>query len=96
MKTEKHYVAVQQICTHYEVSLDLLITLEEFELLEITHQEGDDYLEVAQLAELERCLRLSADLGINVEGLAVIVDLLNEREQLRQEIQVLKNRLLIF
>jgi len=95
MKTEKHYVAVQQICTHYEVSLDLLVTLEEFELLEITHQEEDDYLEVEQLAQLERYLRLTTDLGINVEGLAVIVELLNEREQLRQEIQALQNLRLI-
>ncbi|WP_020538884.1 chaperone modulator CbpM [Lewinella cohaerens] len=96
---EKKYLSIQQICHSYQVSPSLLVALEEYELIEIEYTNQEGYLGIDELAKLERLLRLNQDLDINVAGLCVVHELLEERKRLREELNRLQrqmNRLSIF
>ena len=90
MKEYKQYIAVKSICTIYEVSETMLSNMVDFDLIEIVITDDIPHISIDEVAKLERYIRLHFDLGVNVEGLAVIKDLLEEREKLRWEISMLK------
>lgn len=46
--------------------------------------------DAAQLARIQTALRLGHDLGINIPGVVLALELLDEIEQLRQELSILK------
>ncbi len=93
MKNDNRYISIQKICTSYEISQNLLLSMQDFELVEIIYTEKIGYIELEEIANLERYIRLYHDLGINVEGLCVIKDLLKERELLKEEINTLKSKI---
>jgi len=90
MKEYKQYIAVKSICTLYEVSEMMLFNMADYDLIEIVITDEVPHLSFEDVAKLERYIRLYLDLGINIEGLAVIKDLLEEREILRMEIERLR------
>ena len=92
MREYKQYIAVKSICNLYKVSETMLLNMADFDIIEVVITDDIPYLSLEEIAKLERYLRLYIDLGINVEGLAVIKDLLEERELLRKEIHLLKSR----
>jgi chaperone modulatory protein CbpM len=90
---EKKYLSIQQICTSYQVNQSLLVALEEYELIEIQYTNEEAYLGIDELAKLERLLRLNQDLDINVAGLVVVHELLEERKTLREELNRLQRQM---
>lgn len=90
---QKKYLSIQQICTSYQVNQSLLVALEEYELIEIEYTNEEGYLGVDELAKLERLLRLNHDLDINVAGLCVVHELLEERKMLREELNRLQRQM---
>ena len=93
MKEYKQYIAIKSICTLYEVSETMLFNMADYDLIEIIITNEVPHLAIEEIAKLERYMRLYLDLGINIEGLAVIKDLLEERDVLRREIARLKGHL---
>lgn len=89
-------LTLNRVCTYYQISPDFLTSLEEYELIEIHYQADTGYLNHDQIARLERFIRLNTDLGINVQGLSVIYDLLEERSALRTELNRLRRNLSLF
>lgn len=90
MKKYKQYIAIKSICSLYEVSETTLISMADYDLIEIVITDEVPHLCIEHVAKLEQYIRLYLDLGINIEGLAVIKDLLDERENLKLEIARLK------
>ena len=90
MREYKQYIAVRSICSLYEISESMISHMADYDLIEIIFTDEVAHLCIEEVPKLERYIRLYLDLGINVEGLAVIKDLLEERDQLRREILRLK------
>jgi hypothetical protein len=90
---ERKYLSIEQICHSYQVSPSLLVAMEEYELIEIEYTNDEGYLGMEELAKLERLLRLNQDLDINVAGLCVVHELLEERKTLREELNRLKRQM---
>ncbi|HOY15456.1 MAG TPA: chaperone modulator CbpM [Saprospiraceae bacterium] len=93
MSIERQFIEIQKLCTIYDVTPDLLIALEEHDLISIAYTEEAILLDVDELGKFEQWMRLHYDLGINIPGLAVIQDLLEERENLRQELAHLRSKI---
>ncbi|MDY0780883.1 chaperone modulator CbpM [Tenacibaculum sp. IB213877] len=89
----KDYITIQQFCELYEVPTTFVNSLQDFELIEITVVNNNNYLKKSQLHLVERMIRLHYDLDINFEGIDAIHHLLNQVENLQNEVAVLKNRL---
>lgn len=58
--------------------------------------ENDFYILDEEITEIERMHRLHDDLGINLEGLDVIKEMLNRLQKMEEEMAYLKKRLNIY
>lgn len=88
-----HLISIQQFCTHYKVPMTFIKALHEYDLVEITITNNDNYLQTNQLNDVEKMVRLHYDLNINIEGIDAIYNLLKQMEQLQNEVRILKNKL---
>ena len=86
-------IRVHEFCYYHSIEVSFLHSLEEYGLLMITNQEGEEFLVPDQLAELEKMMRLHYVLNINLEGIDAIHSLLKKIEDLQRERDLLRNRL---
>jgi len=86
-------ISIQQFCTHYNVPVRFINALQEYELIEITISDKQDYLQTNQLNTIEKMMRMHYDLDINFEGIDAIYNLLMQVKSLQKDIRELKNKL---
>ena len=86
-------IIVSDYCQICHIELSFIGLLEEGGLIEVEEHEGESYLYVSQLPELEQYARLYYDLSINIEGIDAIHHLLNRVKDLQEEVSALRNRL---
>lgn len=89
-------IPANEFCRHHHVEMKFIYSLREYGLIEVISNEGDDYLSVDKLNELEKIIRLHYDLNVNMEGIDVILHLLNQLETVQHEADELKNQLKFF
>ncbi|MFG6686675.1 chaperone modulator CbpM [Mariniflexile sp. HNIBRBA6329] len=90
---KQNLISVQLICNQYNVPISFINTLQEFQLVELIDEENNFYIHTNHIKKVEKMIRLHYDLDINIEGVDVIYNLLKKVESLKQEINVLNNRL---
>jgi len=95
METE-NLIAVQLFCTHHHIEISFISALSEFGLIEVTTISETEYISTGQLSDLEKMIRLHYDLDINMEGIDAIYNLLKRENNLRGELNALKNRLRLY
>jgi hypothetical protein len=95
MQTED-IIIVNEFCVHHNVELDFIYALNNSGLIEITISEDRLYLPEAQLAKLEKMVRLYYEMDINLEGIETITHLLNHMNEMQNEIATLKSRLNLY
>jgi hypothetical protein len=86
-------ISIEQFCKHYNIPVSFIDALQEYELVEITISDNENYLKTNQLNEVEKMVRLHYDLNINIEGIDAIYNLLKQVEDLQNEILKLRNKL---
>lgn len=94
MQTE--LIIVSEYCHKCHIEPSFIDLLEEGGLIEVHMKEGEHYLFVSQLPDVERYSRMYYELSINMEGIDAIHHLLEKMETMRQEISTLRNQLLLY
>lgn len=92
MKTD-NLVRIEHFCEHYEVEFSFIKTLNELGLINVVVVDDSTYLPVDDLREIEKLVHLHYELGINIEGIDVISNLLNQIANLQEELTAAKNKL---
>ena len=93
---ESTIISITTFCTQYNVPETFIQALQEYDLLE-TVREGDvEYIQVTHLQRVEKMIRLHYELNINMEGLDVVNNLLQQIWQLQEENQALRDRLKLY
>lgn len=92
------HITSQEICQRFDLSTDALVEIVEHGIVEPEsgYPEGHPEqwsFDVEYVITLRRATRLHRDLGIDWAGIALVLDLLEEREYLRQENEALQRRL---
>ncbi len=95
MQTEQ-YIAADELCAHYNISITFITSLHSYGLLEINTVEDKTFIDTAQLQELEKMIRLHYELDINMEGIEAISHLLQRVKLMQHEITSLKHRLYLY
>lgn len=95
MNTEE-MISASVFCTHHNVELTFIQSLNESGLIEIVRVEEELFLPVAQLVHLEKLLHFYYELDINLEGIEAIHHLLTQLETLQQQVVTLNNRIKIY
>lgn len=93
MPNREELITTEECCSHYEIELTFIQSLNEYGLIEILSVEEKQFIHNTQLHELEKFIRLHYELGINMEGIDAIAHLLQKMKNLQEEIADLKNKL---
>lgn len=90
------YIIIREYCQKSQIEPSFIISLEEGGLIDVQVIEGERYLPVSQLRELERYTHLYYDLSINMEGIDAIRHMLDRMNRLQEEVEQLRRRLQLF
>jgi chaperone modulatory protein CbpM len=90
-----HTLTVHELATRCGVAYDFIEQLVELGILEASSQRDDGGARSLFAGELtlrvHRCLRLQRDLGLNLEGVALVLELLDRIERLEHELRGLRS-----
>ena len=95
MAKEK-YILLQTFCEHTHIEDNFVIRLHEYGLIDFQEKMDDFFIDEDDISEIEKMFRLHKDLGINLEGLDVINQMLQRMEQLEQEMELLRKKLHLY
>lgn len=92
-------IALSEVCDLYHVDIEIIRGFSEFGLYPLVNVDGEAEIEAKYLGKLDEIISLHRALGINKEGIDVILELRkrisglqDEVESLRYEIDRLKGR----
>ena len=94
--TKEYLISITQFCTHHQVEVTFINTLKDYGLIELIDENDDYFVHQDQLPRLEKITRLHHEMDINLEGIEVIIRLLNQVEEMHNEVISLKNRLRLY
>lgn len=89
-------IIVSEYCQKCRIEPSFILLLEEGGLIDIRIVEGERYLIVSQLKNLEQYTRMYYDLSINMEGIDAIHHLLDRVKNLQYEVSHLRSKLSIY
>jgi len=87
------YIAIEEFCRHHGIEVTVIREFADFGLMQLTVEENREFVSDADVKRLERMLRLFQDLGVNKEGVEIILNMRNELKRLRRESENLRYRL---
>lgn len=79
------HLTPEELCEICGISADFMHDLIMYEII---HPSAQDEFDLAQLQRVKRVLRLQHDLEINLAGIAVVLDLLDQLDELREQISL--------
>lgn len=88
---KKMVITLGQVCECFKVDIQTVRDLAEFGLYPIVSLDGEFAIEISHLDRVERVISLNQTLGINKEGIDIILDLREEISTLQEQIKVLQN-----
>lgn len=95
MATEK-YIPVVQLCNLYQIEVTFFYELNDLGLVELISRDNDFFLHEETLFKVERILRIHQELNVNMEGIDVVLNLLDKVDKLQDEVHVMKSRLRLY
>ena len=90
------YIYIEEFCTNYGIEASLIHQLVEFEIVSIERSGNREMIEIEELPNLEKMVRLHKELEINPQGLQAVHHLLKQVTNLQDEILVLRRKLRAF
>ena len=95
MNIEK-LIPIPELCSYYEVEMSFFTKLSEMGRLEIIKIESSSYIDLDAIYEIEKMIHIHQDLEVNLEGIDVVLNMLQKLDGLQSELQSLKNRLRLY
>jgi hypothetical protein len=93
MSEAREYIPVIQLCNHYKVEITLFNEMQNIGLIEITTYKEQLCIPEERLGDLEKMIRIHRDLQVNLEGIDVVFNLLQKVDELKNELNIYKNKL---
>ena len=93
---KKHLISTQILCSHYDIEISFVDSLRQMGLIQIEIIEQNQFIHQDQMSNLEKIIRLHNELNVNLEGIDVVFNLLEKERELRNELNILKNKLKLY
>lgn len=90
------FILINELCTNYKVEMSFFNELNEMGLIEITTIEHSQFIHQDKINDIEKMLRLNRELDVNMEGIDIIFNLLQQIDSLKIELISIKNRLHLY
>ncbi|WP_419211412.1 chaperone modulator CbpM [Maribacter sp. X9] len=95
MQTE-NFILISHYCQHTQIPVDFIYTLQEYGFIETKQIENKVYVESHAIIEIERIARLQNELGINLEGIDALYNMMHRVNQLELQLRRTTERLKIY
>jgi len=95
METEK-YIPVLHLCDLYQMEIAFFKELNEEGLIEVVSRQNSMYVHEDKLYKVERIIRIHRELNINIEGIDVVLNLLEKVDKLQNEVYSMQSRLRLY
>lgn len=92
----QHLISAKTLCLHYNIEISFVDELNKMGLIQIEIIEQNQFIHQDQISHLEKIIRLHNELNVNLEGIDVVLNLLEKERELKKELMTLKNRLRIY
>lgn len=89
-------IQIELFCLHHGIEITFISALKDYGMIEIFVLEEKEYFSLEQLSHIEKIIRLHYDLDINMEGIDVIMNLLNQIDAFQNQLRSAQNRLDFF
>lgn len=84
-------ITLSQVCDYYHIDIGLIRAFSEFGLYPTVIIDGEIGIETKNLDKLEQIISLYQALGINKEGIDIILELREKISGLQEEVELLQN-----
>lgn len=85
-------LTLKQLSEHFHLSKEMIIALIENDI--VHPLDRDNSFDLMEIKRIRRALRLERDLELNMQGVALVLELLDELELLRSRIALLEKHLM--
>ena len=92
----ENLILIRTFCMHHNVEPSFIISLEEYGLVSVFEHHDERYLSLDDIKEVETMLGFHYDLGINLEGIDAIINLLKKITALQDELTTVRDRMNTF
>lgn len=89
----KNVITITEFCQHYKIPESFILSLKEYELIEISTENNAPCIYVTEIQSIEKLIRFHFEMDINLEGIHAISNLLNKVEEMQEDIRILNNKL---
>ena len=91
--SKENFIPIHKLCELYQVEMSFFSNLNEIGLIQITTIEQSHYVHQDKINDIEKMVRIHRDLGLNIEGIDIVFNLLQKIDDLENEMITIKNRL---
>jgi hypothetical protein len=92
----QNLIPVAKLSIHYKIDTSFFDYLNEMGLIKIQIYEEVQYIDTDSIYEVEKIIRIHNELDVNLEGIDVALNLLQQIEDLQNELIAVKNRLRLY
>lgn len=89
-------ISTQKLCLHYDIEISFIDALNKMGLIRIQIIEQNEFIHEDEISSFEKIIRLHNELNINLEGIDIVLNLLEKERELQVELNILKNKLRLF
>ncbi|MBP8792695.1 MAG: chaperone modulator CbpM [Lutibacter sp.] len=89
-------ITINNLCENYKIEISFLSNLKDFDLIEIVTIEQVQYIHQDKINDLEKIIRIHNELGVNMEGIDVVFNMLSKINELENELNSVRNRLSLY
>lgn len=91
--SKENFIPLHKLCTLYKVDMSFFSSLGEIGLIQITNMEETQFIHQDKITDIEKIIRIHYELGVNIEGIDIVFNLLQKIDDLESELILTKNRL---
>lgn len=84
---KNNLILIQHFCLHHQIEMSFIDSIQALGLISIQVIDDERYINDTDLKELEKIVEFHFDLGINLEGIEVVHQLLIQNDSLRKELE---------
>ena len=89
----ENLISLKQFCEHHAIDETFILSLNENDIIEVITINENSYIHLDSLEKTEKIIRLHLDLSVNIEGIDIIIQLLEKIELLENELKISKKKL---
>lgn len=89
-------ISIKQFCIHHGIEVNFFSALKAYGMINIIVVEETEYFSLEQLPSIEKIIRLHFDLEINLEGIDVILNLLQQIDGFKSQLVINQNKIDFF